>query len=245
MNKLYKRNELLFALCWIGVYVVGLSIADGVSEAIGLQKSITVVACLALSGVLLGWMRKNGLTAHYGLCKPTVPASRLLYYAPLAVLVSVNLWYGVVMQLSPVETALYIVSMLLVGLLEELIFRGLLFRAMSKDNVKTAVIVSSVTFGIGHIVNLLNGAALLSNLLQVVYAVAAGFLFTILFIRTGSLLACIATHSALNALSVFANEAAQTPAAEILTALALTVVSILYALYILKHTGAKQASPTP
>jgi len=96
--------------------------------------------------------------------------------------------------------------------------------------------VSSLTFGIGHLVNLINGsgADLLASLLQVVYAVAAGFLFTILFYRTGSLRACIITHGVLNALSVFANEAAQTTQMEVFSAAALTVISLAYAVYIIK-----------
>lgn len=141
------------------------------------------------------------------------------------------------MNLSVLETVLYIISMLMVGFLEEIIFRGFLFVEMCKDNVKTAMIVSSVTFGIGHIVNLVNGsgADLLSNILQVIYAIAAGFLFTILFYRTKSLWACIITHSVLNALSVFANESAMTPTKEIVSAGVLTIISAAYAIYILKR----------
>jgi membrane protease YdiL (CAAX protease family) len=78
-------------------------------------------------------------------------------------------------------------TMMLVGFLEELIFRGFLFTALRKDSLKVAVIVSSVTFGMGHIVNLLNGAPLGETLLQIVYATAAGFLFTAIFLRGGSL----------------------------------------------------------
>lgn len=40
--------------------------------------------------------------------------------------------------------------MLCVGFLEEMIFRGLLFEAIAKENVKKAIIISSVTFGIRH-----------------------------------------------------------------------------------------------
>ena len=107
---------------------------------------------------------------------------------------------------------------------------------MCKDNVKSAIIVSSVTFGIGHIVNLVNGsgADLFSNLLQVGYAIAAGFLFTIIFYKTKSLIACIVTHGVLNALSIFANEAASTPGWKITTAIALAGISVLYAIYIMK-----------
>ena len=82
----------------------------------------------------------------------------MLFYIPLIVLLTVNLWYGVAMNTSPLEMVLYILSMLCVGFLEEMIFRGFLFQAMVKDGVKSAIIVSSVTFGIGHIVNLINGS---------------------------------------------------------------------------------------
>ena len=104
-----------------------------------------------------------------------------------------------------VETVLYILTMLCVGFLEEVIFRGLLFQAMRGNGMKAAVIVSSLTFGMGHIINLFNGsgAELIPNLLQVVYAAAAGFMFVMVFCKTGSLLVCIAVHGLFNALSVF------------------------------------------
>jgi hypothetical protein len=38
--------------------------------------------------------------------------------------------------------------------IEEVIFRGFLFKALQKDKLSVAIIVSSVTFGFGHIVNL-------------------------------------------------------------------------------------------
>ena len=122
-----------------------------------------------------------------------------------------------------------------------MIFRGLLFEAMRKDNVKAAVVVSSVTFGIGHIVNLINGsgAELLPNLLQVVYATAAGFLFVMMYLRSKSLLVCIASHSVFNALSVFTNQAAMTTQTRILTALSLTLITGSYALYLALSPRAK------
>jgi membrane protease YdiL (CAAX protease family) len=81
----------------------------------------------------------------------------MLYYLPVLLLLTANLWYGVTLNVGAVETALYILAMFCVGFLEEIIFRGLLYRALRRDNVKVAVIVSSVTFGMGHIINLING----------------------------------------------------------------------------------------
>ena len=124
--------------------------------------------------------------------------------------------------------------MFCVGFLEEMIFRGFLFKAMAKDNIKSAIIVSSVTFGIGHIVNLINGsgAELLPNLLQVIYAMAIGFTFVIIFHKTKSLLVCIVTHGIFNGLSAFANEAALSNSKQIITGVLITLIPLSYALYI-------------
>jgi membrane protease YdiL (CAAX protease family) len=126
--------------------------------------------------------------------------------------------------------------MLLVGFLEELIFRGLLFNAMKENNLKSAIIVSSVTFGIGHFINLINGsgADLISNLCQVVSAVAFGFLFVVIFYKSKSLLPCIITHSVLNALSVFQNTAKVTQNYTIITSIILTLIAVCYCLYLSK-----------
>lgn len=237
MNSLYKKNGLLFAIVWIVVYVIGLSVADNVSVSIGIEKSVTVIVCFLMTAIVYTWIKKNDLSEVYGLCKCKVEAKKLLYYIPLMLMASVNLWFGIAFNLSGIETVLYILSMLMVGFLEEIIFRGFLFVEMCKDNVKTAMIVSSITFGIGHIVNLVNGsgADLFSNILQVIYAIAGGFLFTVLFYKTKSLWACIITHSVLNALSVFANESVMTQMKEIFSAGMLTIVSVAYAIYILKR----------
>ena len=117
-----------------------------------------------------------------------------------------------------------------------------LFQALLPGGWKSAVLISSLTFGIGHLVNLFNssGADLFGSVLQVFYAVAIGFLFTILFLRTGSLYACILTHGIFNALSVFANESARTPEIDILSAAFLTVTALAYAIYILRKTPSNQ-----
>ena len=231
MKKLYEKSEIWFAVVWIVVYVVGTSVTDGLSAAIGVEKLISLIFLAALCAVATVWMKKRGLLRKYGLCPPKAEGKRFLYYIPLLGIMSCNFWFGTAKNGSWVEIALYIASMICVGFLEEVIFRGFLFQAMAKDSIKAAVIVSSVTFGIGHIVNLVNGsgADLLPNLCQVCYAMAAGFLFVILFYRGGSLWPCIVTHSVVNALSAFASPE-QTNTMHIVSALLLTIISLGYAL---------------
>ena len=234
LKKLYEKSQLVFALAWIIGFVVLASTGDNISADLGIDKVVPLPILIAMSGVLYFFVSKNGLTEKYGLCKPKLPAVKMLYYIPLLLLLTANLWYGVALNQSPLETVLYILAMFCVGFLEELIFRGLLFQALAKDGVKTAMIVSSVTFGIGHIVNLVNGsgADLLPNLLQVMYAVAIGFAFVMIYCRTGSLMPCILVHSIFNGLSAFANEAVKTPRRQIISGILLAVIAGGYALYL-------------
>ncbi len=234
LKKLYDKSQIWFAVAWIIAYCVLLSAGDSLSAMVGVEKSVTLAVGLILCAVLFCFLRGSNLLKTYGFCRPKASARSMLWYLPVALMLTANLWYGLTLHYGAAETVLYILSMLCVGFLEEVIFRGLLFEAMRKDNFKTAVIVSSVTFGIGHMINLVNGsgAELLGNLLQVVYATAAGFMFVMLYCKSGSLLPCIGAHGIFNALSVFADERAASQEMRIFTAIALTVITGGYAAYL-------------
>ena len=234
MKKLYEKSEIWFAVAWTIAYCVLLSVGDNISASLGVINVATFPIALLLSVVLFLFLKSNGLLERYGLCKSKVPAAKMLFYIPVLVMLTANLWHGVGIYVSPSEAVCYVLTMLCVGFLEEVIFRGLLFNAMRKDGVKSAIIVSSLTFGIGHIVNLFNGsgAELLPNLLQVVYATAAGFMFVMIYYKTESLIVCIVAHGVFNALSVFVNEAAVTDMMRILSCVFLIVVCGGYGAYI-------------
>ena len=232
--KLYNKSKIWFAILWIIAYCVLMSVGDALSELIGINKLVTLVIGAVLSIILLLFLKNNQLSSEYGLCAPKVLAKSMLYYAPIFLMLSVNLWYGVKLNYNPLETMLYVLAMFFVGFLEEMIFRGLLFEAMKEENLKVAIIVSSVTFGIGHIINLINGsgAELIPNLIQVVYATSAGFMFVMMYYKSKSLLVCIGAHGLFNALSAFANESGATQKMQIFTACMLTVITASYALYL-------------
>lgn len=229
MKKLHEKNELLFAILSILIYVIGSSIADNISGEIGIQKIVTLPWNLLLTIAMVVFVTKNGLAEYYGLCKGKYQAKSYFYYIPLVVISLVNVWFGVAWKFSAAETALYAASMLLVGFLEEMVFRGFLFKAMSKDNVKTAIIVSSLTFGIGHFVNLLNGSGAnpLETGCQIVYAVSIGYMYVTLFHKGKSLWPCIVSHGVLNSLSSISNEDLAMRYL-IPVSIALTALSLLY-----------------
>ncbi len=242
MKKLYEKNELTFAIVWIVVYCVLQSLANSLNEIIGIEFAASAILCAVQAAILFVFLQRNGLLKRYGLCKSSVPARQLLYYIPLMVLASGNLWNGVAVNSSLMGTVCRVVGMLCVGFVEEIIFRGLLFKAMEKDNVKSAIIVSSVTFGIGHLVNLFNGSGmdLVNNLCQICFAVAVGFLLVTIFYRCGSLIPCIITHSAINTLGTFANESGLTSQKQVIHVCILIVITVAYTFILTRTLPKKQ-----
>lgn len=115
---------------------------------------------------------------------------------------------------------------------EEIIFRGILYKSIEKDNKKLAIIITSITFGIGHIVNLLNGADLIPTLMQICYATALGFLFVTILNKSKSLIPCIVSHIVINSLSIF--EVENTKLSLIITSLILILISVSYTVFINK-----------
>lgn len=247
MKKLYEKNESTFAIVWIIFYCFVLSLANSLNEIIGIEYAATAAFCILQTAVLFVFLKKNGLFERYGLCRSSVPASRFLYYIPLILLASGNLWNGIAFNYSPAGTVCRIASMLCVGFLEEVIFRGFLFKAIAKESVTKAIIISSVTFGIGHIINLLNGSGmtLIENLCQIIFAIAVGFLFVILFHRGNSLLPCILTHSAINSLSTFANEEGMSKEMHIVHCLILIAITVAYTLVLVKMLPKASTSIAP
>ncbi|MBQ4633906.1 MAG: CPBP family intramembrane metalloprotease, partial [Bacilli bacterium] len=165
MKKIFAKHETLFCMLLIALYIIINSL---LIQNFGLldYKSVIINTVFSIGLIILMMIFKR--ISYYGLIKVIAP-KKYLYFIPLILIISVNLWNGINVNNSTTEIIFYILNMINIGFIEEIIFRGFLFKMMAKDNVKSAIIVSSVTFGIGHIINLFNDAALVPTLLQVCY----------------------------------------------------------------------------
>lgn len=229
MKKIFEKNETLICMILIILYIV---INSYCMQNFGIEDYKSTIINTIFSLFLIILMISIKRISYYGLNKIT-NLKQYLYFIPLILIPTVNLWNGININNSTNEIIFYILNMFNIGFIEEIIFRGFLFKMMEKSNVKAAIIVSSVTFGIGHIVNLLNGAEIVSTLMQVCYAIAIGFLFVIIFYKSKSLIPCIITHSLTNALSIFnIDNTISTYVAPIF----LIMVPSIYAIYISKLT---------
>ena len=207
MKKVYDKNPLAFALIWIGIYCAVQSLGNMISSKIGIYESANAVLAAAQTVFLLLWLHKYDLWKAFGLNKPTQSGKRMLFYIPLILICTRDLWNGFSMKPKPAGLCVHIILMICVGFLEELIFRGFLFEAMAKDGMKSAVLVSSLTFGLGHIINLFNGRGMdrTQVLIQIVLAAAMGFLFVMVYLRSGSIIPCMAAHAFINISTAFSD----------------------------------------
>ena len=213
MKKLYQKSELSFSLVWIGLYVIVMNIAlqvcggfDDLSNKTVPQVLVPVACIMVLATASTVWILRSGLSEKYGFCAFKGNGKQFLFFAPLVIMSCVNLKNGLGLSAPLAVSVLMAIHLAVAGYVEEVIFRGFLFRAMEKDNLCTAIIVSAVTFGAGHIVNLGNTADTLGVLLQVCYAIAIGFMYTIIVYKGGSLWPCIVSHMFVNGSSTFALE---------------------------------------
>ncbi len=224
MYKLYEKSKLWFALLWIISYVVLSSVADNLDS----KKILTFAVHFLMCAALLFWLGKHKLLNEYGICKAESNLRKVLFYLPMIIASTVNLWFG----FKAPDSVFLMGSMLFVGILEEIIFRGFLFKAI--ENIKVAVIVSSLTFGLGHIINLMNGASFVPTLCQIFSAIGFGFMFVALFLRTKTLIPCIISHSFINVTSTFAQDMTDTQ--NIIISLVLFIITTAYGVYILKRS---------
>lgn len=229
MKKLYEKNELVFAIIWIVAYCV---ICGTVRGNFGDDSPIMLATLALFTAGILFFIKLNHLEKKYGLCGIEGKASDYLFFIPAFILATGNLWGGFGIAYDGVKQVFAVVSMLLIGFVEELIFRGFLFRyLLKKDPVPVAISISAVTFGIGHIVNLFTGQASLETVIQIVFAIAWGFLFTFMFYKSGSLVISVIVHSLVDVFSKFSSPSKSTTTAYVYVG-ATIVISAAYCLYL-------------
>lgn len=226
MKKIFEKCETLFCILLIIFYILSNMICI---QYFGLEDYRTAIINTIFSVLLIIIIIKLDRVTYYGLTK-VKNIKKYFYFIPLLLIVSVNLWGGINLNNSISDITFHILTMINIGFIEEIIFRGFLFKMMEKDNLKSAIIVTSITFGIGHIINLLNGAELIPTIMQVGYSISIGYLFVIIFYKSKSIIPCIITHSIMNSLSIFHIEKYF-----YIESIFLIIVPIMYAIYINKN----------
>ena len=97
----------------------------------------------------------------------------------------------------------FLLNMILVGVAEELVFRGIIAQTLlerygtARAGVWKACLVSGVLFGAAHLSNLL-GSEPFGVLMQCVFAASLGVMLAAIYFRTGNLWVTVFLHSAMD-----------------------------------------------
>ena len=231
LKELYQKHELAFAIFWIVLYTVCM----GNLRTLGDDSPVLMIGLIAVCALMFLFVRITRTTEYYGLGGWAKNSKAMLWFLPLWLVASFNLWNGFEPDYPMPGLLFAAVMMAFVGFAEELIFRGFLFKALLKDgNVKAAIIVSSITFGLGHIINLFIGQDLIETLMQMAFAVAVGFIFTMAFYKGGSLWPCVLAHSLVDVFSVFSPDEGS-PVLNVILHVMTLVLAVGYCLYLAKR----------
>jgi uncharacterized protein len=197
-----KLNPLLISLVifvvWVTIIVVipkfqpdsagTKSLDESVSQGIDIYL---LTAPIFLLGVvlILGWRREVGLKA----VEP--PRSWLNLWLP-ALFVTGFYAIAVLAGLSFTQTLIFVfINTILVGISEELMFRGIVFYgALTQFRVWTAIIFTTVLFGAVHVLNGFSTGDFTSSSIQAVTAGMSGLWFMAIRLRTKSIFPGMLIH---------------------------------------------------
>lgn len=128
----------------------------------------------------------------------------------ILVLVALNIlrfiFNGQPVTLSALNIVLFLIDMVFIGVMEEVLFRGILqdalhdfFGCASYKNVLKAVISSSIIFGLAHYMNMFAGVSFKAASIQVLSVILLGTLFGAIYYRAGrNIWVTIILHSLLD-----------------------------------------------
>ena len=240
-EKVKVSRIMIFAINACLLYLIAKTLISSLIMGTGLSKPwcdcIAEGITLILTAVMAIIQRKDA--PSYGICPGTYKGS-LKYIIPLALLASMIIPYFIMVPVTdPFLPAL--LDVIFIGIMEELIFRGLVFRAAEVFTGEgKAVIISSILFGLLHLINLSGDDPVPYVLLQVVFNAVIGLAFAALRVKTKSILAGIVIHTFLDMNAIFVDTISWVEIAQIIMYFAVGIV--LYVFY-RKDAARKTAAP--
>lgn len=120
MIKIFKKYEFLFCMLLILIYILVNSFCI---NNFGIYDYRSFIINMIFSICLILLIYKFKRIKYYGLIS-VKNSKKYLFFLPLLLIISVNLWSGININNSKDEIIFYMLNMINVGFIEEIIFRG-------------------------------------------------------------------------------------------------------------------------
>ncbi len=138
-----------------------------------------------------------------------------------------------------VEIVLYALLCICVGFFEEMAFRGCIFsmllqrRGKRQIDVFVSIVLSSVIFGVVHLVNVFGGANIGAVVLQVGYSFLIGGMCSVILVKTKNIWYCVVLHAVYNFAGGIVPECGGGAIWTIPTVILTAVVAVIVAAYVI------------
>ncbi|AWE07391.1 CPBP family intramembrane metalloprotease [Lysinibacillus sp. 2017] len=240
-NKLsYSKKHPIKSIILIEVsFLLVVFIAGAIATIKQLSyNSPILISFLPTALVLLIYFTLKRKWAYFGF-KSEITRSNWILYFPLLVILIVLCFQGFSSQ--PLETIVFYVGFaILVGFVEESIYRGIMIKILLPLGILPAILTSSILFSVTHMLNLLSGQSIGQMGLQLIYSLLIGIVLAQLFIKTGNIYPLILFHT-LHNLIQFLGDGGASAILDTIVLIVLSVTAISLALSLRKNQ--KQNSP--
>ncbi len=241
-----QRRPYLFSTLIVLMVILVYLIAGTVAHFLNLPNtSLYLIGNLILTlltGILLSTMH---LWRESGLVRPLRRPADFALFWPAFIPALVNLLFGIQAP-SAAAVLVWMVLALTVGFVEEGLFRGLILHALAPRGWWRAAILSALFFGFSHSLNVLGGSSPAYVVLQVGYAIAFGFAFAAMALRSGVIWPLVIAHFLIDFAGFIAADRVGAANVDTLT-LGISIIYIIaysaYGIYLLRKAPAPVEQP--
>lgn len=151
-----------------------------------IQKLLQAITVIIFITKLKLWNRMGSITK--------VSKKAIFLLLPVAILSLIPILNGVKVN-SANTIFIILITTLLIGIIEELVFRGVILSALKERGKLPTILICSVIFGLFHLLNLVYGAGILDTIVQVIFAFGFGLVMAVVRYETDLLLPLIIVHA--------------------------------------------------
>jgi membrane protease YdiL (CAAX protease family) len=188
---------------------------------------LTIIVAALLT--VMGWWKATGFRS---------PDRRgdLLYFLVPFIPMIINFVPGVEVTSLRQLTQILAIT-LMVGFVEEAVFRGLMLNALKTHGPWKAAIITALLFGLTHALNVLTGKNIVEDAAQIFYALAIGFAYAALVLQKGILWPLVLAHFLIDFVNFIRRPGfTYSPFWEVFIVVSMAVVFTAYGFFVMLQT---------
>ncbi len=238
-NRFREKHPYVVSICAaiLCTFMTGLGTAISQILNLEVEEQFIVITVFLVLSVLIGIIIIKSTKLSFADCgfrtniKDTY--KKVWCYIPL-VLVEILpiLIAGFSSEITVKQYVALLFFVIAVGFNEEIYFRGIIYNFLFVKGKKTAIIVSSIIFGVLHLANAFNGKSLIYLILQMFFAFLVGFVLAEIMSITKSIWILIIWHAIHDYIASIGNDTLDMK--EIVIIALQVFILLIYAIYMWK-----------